>query len=50
MAGKNRRAKNYRNILRAFNNTFDSRYWGAVPRKLIYGKFWRRYYQAEQGE
>jgi signal peptidase I len=21
----------------------DSRYWGPVPRKLIYGVFWRRY-------
>lgn len=27
-------------------NSSDSRYWGTVPRKLIYGKFWRRYYEA----
>jgi signal peptidase I len=27
-------------------NSSDSRYWGTVPRKLIYGKFWRRYYKA----
>jgi signal peptidase I len=32
------------------NNSSDSRYWRTVPRKLIYGKFWRRYYQADQGE
>jgi len=25
------------------NNSSDSRYWGPVPRKLIYGKFWYRY-------
>jgi signal peptidase I len=31
-------------------NSSDSRFWGTVPRKLIYGKFWRRYYQAEQEE
>jgi len=31
-------------------NSSDSRYWGTVPRKLIYGKFWRRYYNAKQGE
>ncbi|MGH9755903.1 MAG: signal peptidase I [Blastocatellia bacterium] len=24
-------------------NSSDSRYWGPVPRKLIYGKFWYRY-------
>lgn len=27
-------------------NSSDSRYWGTVPRKLIYGKFWRRYSKA----
>lgn len=25
------------------NNSSDSRYWGPLPRKLIYGKFWYRY-------
>lgn len=25
-------------------NSSDSRYWGTVPRDLIYGKFWRRYW------
>jgi signal peptidase I len=24
-------------------NSSDSRYWGPVPRKLVYGKFWYRY-------
>lgn len=24
-------------------NSSDSRYWGPLPRKLIYGKFWYRY-------
>jgi signal peptidase I len=28
----------------------DSRFWGTVPRKLIYGKFWWRYYQTKQLE
>jgi signal peptidase I len=28
-------------------NSSDSRYWGTVPRKLIYGKFWFRYWEAD---
>ena len=28
-------------------NSSDSRYWGTVPRKLIYGKFWYRYVTGE---
>lgn len=28
-------------------NSSDSRYWGTVPRDLIYGKYWFRYWQAE---
>ena len=31
-------------------NSSDSRYWGTVQRKLIYGKFWRKYGQASDGE
>jgi signal peptidase I len=27
-------------------NSSDSRYWGTVPRKLIYGKYWYRYWEA----
>lgn len=26
------------------NNSFDSRYWGCVPRKLVEGRAWARYY------
>ena len=26
-------------------NSSDSRYWGTVPRNLIYGKFWYRYWK-----
>jgi len=29
------------------DNSSDSRIWGTVPRKLIYGKFVRKYYAAE---
>lgn len=28
-------------------NSNDSRYWGPLPRKLIYGKFWCRYAEGE---
>lgn len=28
-------------------NSSDSRYWGTVPRDLIYGKYWFRYWEAE---
>jgi len=28
-------------------NSSDSRYWGTVPRALIYGKYWYRYWEAE---
>ena len=28
-------------------NSSDSRYWGTVPRNLIYGKYWYRYWEAE---
>lgn len=28
-------------------NSSDSRYWGTVPRNLIYGKYWFRYWEAE---
>lgn len=31
-------------------NSSDSRYWGTVPRKLIYGKFWRHYYRAKAAQ
>lgn len=27
-------------------NSSDSRYWGTVPRNLIYGKFWFRYWKS----
>lgn len=29
------------------SNSSDSRYWGTVPRNLIYGKYWFRYWEAE---
>jgi hypothetical protein len=28
-------------------NSSDSRYWGTLPRTLIYGKFWYRYAKGE---
>ncbi len=28
------------------DNSSDSRYWGTVPRNLIYGKYWYRYWSA----
>jgi signal peptidase I len=28
-------------------NSADSRYWGTIPRHLIYGKFWRRYWKQD---
>ena len=28
-------------------NSSDSRYWGTVPRDLIYGKYWFRYWEAD---